>query len=114
MQIHGRNAALTLAAEQCLQIASRRPIEIECLDGLLWVTQSGDARDLFVASGGALRLSPGDLTLVTALKPAALRVRELPLVAGARRWRRWASWLAAPQTASAVLRVGTQDTLSGL
>lgn len=114
MQIHGKDAALNLAAEQCLRIASRRPIEIECLDGLLWVTQSGDARDLFVASGGALLLLPGDLTLVTALEPAAVRVRELPLVAGAPRWRRWASRLAAPQTASSLLRVGTQDTLSSL
>jgi len=114
MQIHGTDAVLNLAAEQCLRITSRGPIEVECLGGLLWVTQSGDARDLFVASGGALRLLPGELTLVTALQPAALRVRELPLVAGAPRWRRWASRLAAPQTTSSLLRVGTQDTLSSL
>jgi len=88
MQIHGPDAALRLAAEQSLRIASRSAIEIVCLDGLLWVTQPGDPRDLFVAPGAPLRLSPSGLTLVTALRSAVLRVREVHAVAGARGWRR--------------------------
>ncbi len=86
MQIHGADAAINLEAEQSLRIESRDDIEIVCLSGLLWVTQPGDARDLFVAPGEPLRLVPSGLTLVTAMLPSALRAREIPAAAGGRTW----------------------------
>ncbi len=106
---------LSLAAEQSLRIESRNDVEIECLDGLLWVTQPGDVRDLFVAPGAPLRLSPSGLTLVTAMRSALLQVRELPAVPSGRRWRRWPSRREGTRASPAVLQVGpSQDTLPGL
>jgi hypothetical protein len=105
MQIHGANAAISLEAEQSLRIESRNDVEIVCLSGRLWVTQPGDARDLFVAPGEPLRLVPSGLTLVTAMVPTVLHARELPAVAGGRAWRRWALRSIAPPPAPPVLRV---------
>jgi hypothetical protein len=104
MQIHGVNAAINLEAEQSLRIQSRNHVEIVCLSGLLWVTQPGDTRDLFVASGESLRLVPSGLTLVTAMVPSVLRAREMPALGGTRAWQRWRSRSVAPPAAAPVLR----------
>lgn len=87
MRIHGVNATISLLPEGSLRIQSGRGVEIRCLSGLLWVTQAGDARDLFAASGQALRLVPRGLTLVTALEPSLLHAQELPALARRRAWR---------------------------
>jgi hypothetical protein len=86
MQIHGANAAISLEAEQSLRIQSRNDVELVCLSGLLWVTQPGDVRDLFVVPGEPLRLAASGLTLVTAMVPSVLHAREMRAVAG---WRAW-------------------------
>jgi hypothetical protein len=106
MQIHGANAAINLEAEQSLRIQSRNHVEVVCLSGLLWVTQPGDVRDLFVAPGEPLRLAASGLTLVTAMVPSVLRAREVPAVAGWRAWSRWPSRLVAPPVIAPVLGLG--------
>jgi Protein of unknown function (DUF2917) len=114
MQIHGVNTALSLEAEQSLRIQSRSHIEIACLSGLLWVTQPGDARDLFVASGESLRLARSKLTLVTAMVPSVLRAREVITVGSRRTWR-WPPFLVSPSAAGLALRVRLpRDRISGL
>ena len=103
MQIHWVNAAISLEAEQSLRIQSHSHVEVVCLSGLLWVTQPGDVRDLFVAPGEPLRLAASGLTLVTAMVPSVLRAREVPAVAGWRAWPRWPSRsVALPVTTPAV------------
>jgi hypothetical protein len=104
MEIHGVNAAINLEAEQSVRIRCRHEVEIVCLSGLLWVTQPGDTRDLFVASGESLRLVPSGLTLVTAMAPSLLRARELATIAGRRAWQRWPSRSAASPFAAPILR----------
>ena len=104
MQIHGVNAAISLQPEQSLRIQSRSHVEVVCLSGLLWVTQPGDARDLFVAPGEALRLAASGLTLVTAMVPSVLRARELPAVARRRAWRWPSRVVRSPVATPLVLR----------
>ena len=77
MHIYGASATLNLEPDASLRIRSRRHVEIVCLSGLLWVTQAGEVRDLFVASGESLQLAAAGLLLVTALEPSTLRTREL-------------------------------------
>jgi hypothetical protein len=89
MQIHAMHAAIRLEPEQSLRIESHRVVEIGCLSGLLWITQPGDPRDLFVAAGQSVQVAPSGLTLVTAIQPAVLRAGELGPVCGVPAWRRW-------------------------
>lgn len=95
MQIHAMHAAISLEPEQSLRIESRREVEIGCLSGLLWVTQPGDPRDLFVAAGQSVRVAPSGLTLITATQSAVLRAVELTPARGTSGWRRW--WEYAPE-----------------
>ncbi len=77
MQIYAMQAAISLDPDQSLRIESHREVEIDCRSGLLWITQPGDPRDLFVAAGQSVRVAPSGLTLVTAIQPAVLRAWEL-------------------------------------
>jgi len=114
MQIYGVGAAIGLEAEQSLRIQSRNHIEITCVSGLLWVTQPGNARDLFVASGESVRLVRSRLTLVSAMVPSMLRAREVTAVAGWRAWR-WPPIFVAPSAGVPVPRVYlARDTTSSL
>jgi Protein of unknown function (DUF2917) len=56
---------------------------IECLSGVLWITQRADHRDITLAAGDAFRLDRTGLAIVYALEPARFRV--LPSAAPARR-----------------------------
>jgi len=114
MQIYGVSVAISLEPEQSLRIQSRNCIEISCVSGLLWVTQPGDARDLFVASGESLRLVRSKLTLVSALVPSTLQAREVTAVAARRAWR-WPPIFVAPSAGAPVPRVYlSRDRISSL
>ena len=84
---------ITLEVERSLRIEPGMPIEITCLSGVLWVTQEGDVRDLFVAAGDSLMLSARGVGVVTALERSCVRVvdRSTP-----RKGSRGGPWLRRP------------------
>src|SRR5262245_29695608 len=47
---------------------------IECLSGVLWITQSGDHRDITLSAGEDFRLDRDGLAIVYGLEPARLRI----------------------------------------
>ena len=47
---------------------------IECLSGVLWITQSGDHRDITLVGGENFRLDRDGLAIVYGLEPARLRI----------------------------------------
>jgi hypothetical protein len=47
---------------------------IECLSGVLWITQHADHRDITLAAGASFRLDRPGLAIVYALEPARFRV----------------------------------------
>jgi hypothetical protein len=65
---------ISLEAEASLRVEQATQLEVVCVAGVVWITQEGDPRDLFVAAGQSLTLSPRGLTLVTALEPATVHV----------------------------------------
>jgi Protein of unknown function (DUF2917) len=93
MRIEGTVAMITLEVDRSLRIEPGTPIEISCLSGVLWVTQEGDVRDLFVAGGESLTLSARGVGVVTALERSAVRVVDRSAPDEASRPR---AWLRAP------------------
>ena len=83
---------IVLQREASLRVEPGALSEVCCLSGVLWITQEGDLRDLFLARGESLVLSPRGVTLITALEPATLHVAERSRVRppAAPWWRRWA------------------------
>jgi hypothetical protein len=90
MRIDGVAAMIALEREASLRVEAGTRVEIACLAGVVWITDAGDPRDLFLACGESLVLRPRGVTLVTALEPATVRVLDCaaPWQAGAAPW--WA------------------------
>jgi Protein of unknown function (DUF2917) len=103
MRLEGTAAMIALEREASVRVEPGARIEIVCLSGVLWVTQEGDCRDLFLAPGESLELFPRGATLVTALEPSTLRAVDRGTRGGL--WRRW--WGNAKRaTTTVVIRPG--------
>jgi hypothetical protein len=83
---------IALEREASLRVEPGTRVELVCLSGVVWITQQGDLRDLFLAPGESLRLLSRGRTLVTALEPSLVRVVD----SGARQ-RAVRAWWARPE-----------------
>lgn len=63
-----------LAARSIQRIESAKGQQITCLDGVVWVTQANDNRDIILSRGQSFILDRKGLTVVFALKEAAFAV----------------------------------------
>jgi hypothetical protein len=90
MRIDGGVAVMTLERQQSLRIEPGVRVEIDCAAGVLWITQEGDVRDLFLARGESMTLTSRGVAIVTALEPALIAVTDL------RQNRTTASAVSAP------------------
>lgn len=70
--LHG--ALSRLSAGEFFNIPDGRGQILAVFDGLVWVTQEGDLRDVFVAAGGTFALDRPGLTVVEALRQTRLAV----------------------------------------
>ena len=55
---------------------------IECLSGVLWITQHGDHRDITLVPGERFRLDRDGLSIVYGLKPSRFRLSPRQAPAG--------------------------------
>jgi quercetin dioxygenase-like cupin family protein len=90
---------LQLAAGELHRWRSARAVELQVLAGRVWVTQSGDEDDHFLAAGDTLALRRGALALIEAEDAARLRLLApagVPLQSRAARSRQWLqNWLGS-------------------
>jgi hypothetical protein len=105
MRIDGTAAMIALERETSLRVEPGTCVEIACLSGILWVTQQGDLRDLFLGPGELLELSPRGRTLVTALEPSLVRIVDAGTAPPAR--RAWWAWVERGSALLARLRART-------
>lgn len=68
------HAARTLGKDALLRIRQGRGHTVMVLEGLAWVTQDGDPRDIFLGPGESFTLDCPDMTLVQALENTRLLV----------------------------------------
>ena len=66
------NDAIYLKAREILPIENGAGLEVKCLRGTLWITQSGDREDIIIDSGESFVLDRPGLSLVNALLEPAL------------------------------------------
>lgn len=81
---------IALDAERTLRVEHAGVLEIECLQGVLWVTRPGDPCDRFLGPGETLRPSARGVTLVTAIERSLVNMVERP---ARRPLFGWLSWL---------------------
>ena len=80
---------IALDAERSLRIEHAEVLEIECVSGVLWITQEGDPCDRFIGRGESFSAGRRGVTLVTALEPTVVHVIERASVRWRSRWRNW-------------------------
>jgi hypothetical protein len=106
MRIDGTAAMIALERETSLRVEPGTRVEIACLSGVVWITQQGDLRDLFLAPGESLELLPRGRTLLTALEPSLVRVVD----AGATRRAERARWVPAKRARELWARLRARTT----
>ena len=105
--------SITIAENQVVVLAQQSRQTIHALDGILWITQGGNAGDMLLHAGEQIALSAGGLIAVQTLRgPATFRVTPTQRSLGAR-LRAWLERMAdearenpvAPTLAVATLHV---------
>ncbi len=51
---------------------------VKCIEGVVWVTQTGDGSDHILQAGDAFLVAGSGKTVVEAIHPARVQVRRLP------------------------------------
>ncbi len=68
------HAARTLAKDALMRIRKGRGQIVTVLEGVVWITQDSDPRDIFLADGESFTLDGSRMTIVQALEPTRLLV----------------------------------------
>lgn len=70
-----------------LKIQDGRGVVVEVKRGMLWLTQEGDTRDVYIGAGDWLRLDSDGLTIANAMKRSFVTIHQVrePLLARLRR-----------------------------
>jgi hypothetical protein len=87
-------SSVGLERDQLIAIRDAKGIRVSCLDGALWITQEKMAADVLLEAGQSLVIDSPGLTLVMALRPSTLRLRERVSRVSAL-WQTLAGWLQA-------------------
>lgn len=66
-------AMIALDTADCLRLRARGGTRVECVAGGVWITASGDVRDIFIRAGES-RAVPSGVLVVEALEPSRVRV----------------------------------------
>jgi len=83
-----------LERDKLIALRDAKGVRISCLDGALWITQEKKAADVVLEAGQFFVIDTPGLTLVMALCPSALRLRER-VSRVPNPWQALANWLRA-------------------
>ncbi len=68
------NAALQLKVTQTLSVRGGQGARVFCSQGVVWLTQEGDSRDIFLSPSEEWVIEKNGLVLIQALEEAAIQV----------------------------------------
>ena len=94
MKLALRQSSIGLERDQLIALRDAKGVRVSCLDGALWITQETIVADVVLEAGQSLIIDTPGLTLVMALRPSALRLRERVSRASPL-WQALAGWLRA-------------------
>ena len=61
-----------------MRLAFRRSLDIQCLEGVFWITQDGRRADIVIEAGQTVELCSPGIAFVQALAAGCLRLQERP------------------------------------
>ena len=85
MKLSMNEATMKLHDGQLLKLKRARGSRLICGEGLVWVTQEGMTRDVFLAPARAFEVTTNGVVLIEAMTDAILTLAPGKVVAGATR-----------------------------
>lgn len=74
MRMSLNDSVIKLAAGRPLALRGARRVQLECTEGMVWLTLEGTPEDYFLAKGETLRLKNDGLVLVEGNPAGAIRL----------------------------------------
>lgn len=93
MNVQVSNAEISLGTSQFLTLSEAQGVRIECRAGSLWLTQTGDQRDVVLASGQGFTLDRPGQALIYAAAPATVAIQAFSPRVSASGWKRAKEWI---------------------
>jgi hypothetical protein len=78
MKINFRNADVTLAKDQVLEVEAGNRGFVKATAGTVWITHAGDLADHILAEGKTHTFDSDRETLISALGPATIHIEQCP------------------------------------
>ncbi len=103
MNIALDGTTLTLVRDGLLAVRDAEGSRVTCLTGSLWITEDQRTCDVIVEAGESFVIKRPGLTLIMALEPATLRMRERPAGSWAARVAGWLHRRLAPRPSTGAL-----------
>ena len=76
MKITLDDARIRLVEPARMHVRDGSGQQVCCFDGNVWITQEGDARDVFLHAGECFTLDRGGLAIISALGATELQLRD--------------------------------------
>lgn len=76
-----------------LRLTHASGTRLRCVSGILWITQAGEAGDIFLAPGQSHLIDSKGLVLIESIGAGRIRLEIQPRRGTARRWLAWAGQL---------------------
>lgn len=94
MNVQLSNAEISLGTSQFVTLSEAQGVRIECRAGSLWLTQTGDQRDVVLVSGQGFTLDrPGEALIYAATAPATVAIQAFLPNVSASGWKRAKEWI---------------------
>lgn len=74
MEIELRSAEFFLKANQPLSLRAAKNTRITCTEGVIWITVSGEANDIFLVPGQCYRVPSNALTLIESISEGKIHL----------------------------------------
>lgn len=76
MWISFGKSTVTLDAKQTLALKHARGMEVTCVEGVIWLSTEGDARDILLTPGRSFTLATNGLTVMEGMPHATIRLER--------------------------------------
>jgi len=76
MNVAFGKSSVGLERDQMIALRDAKGTHVRVLDGVLWITQEGTGTDVLLEAGQSLVIDTPGLTLLMAMRPSKLRLRE--------------------------------------
>lgn len=82
MKLIVKDATVKLHVDQMLKLQGARGTCLICREGVLWITQEGNARDDVLVPGRSISVATAGTVLIQALEVSALTIASSEIISG--------------------------------